>query len=65
LRLNANKAQGPDGIPPRVLKELHAQLANPLCVLFNKSIDSGIVPSDWKKANVVPIFKKRYKVRPR
>ena len=30
LRLNANKARGPDGIPPRVLKELHAQLANPL-----------------------------------
>lgn len=57
-KLCVNKAQGPDGIPPRVLKELSIQLANPLSILFNKSIEVGKIPEDWKKADVVAIFKK-------
>ena len=62
--LNVNKAQGPDGIPPRILKELCEQLANPLSVLFNKSLEEGKIPSDWKKADVVPIFKKGTRADP-
>ena len=27
-------------------------------ILFQASLDQGIVPSDWKEANVVPLFKK-------
>ena len=56
--LCANKAQGPDGLPPRVLKELCSPLAHPLSVLFNKSIETGKIPLDWKNADVVAIFKK-------
>jgi len=26
--------------------------------IYRKSLESGIVPGDWKKANVTPIFKK-------
>ena len=37
--LNPNKVFGPDSIPARVLKELHSELAVPLCILFNKSIE--------------------------
>ena len=57
-QLNVNKAQGPDKIPPRVLKELCTQLAVPLSTLFNKSVESGKLPSEWKQAEVVGIFKK-------
>ena len=57
-KLNPNKAQGPDGIPSRVLKELNEQLALPLSILFNKSIQEGKIPHDWKEAEVVAIFKK-------
>ena len=57
-KLNVNKAQGPDGIPPRVLKELAEELSVPYCKLFNKSIQSGHVPEDWKTAPVTAIFKK-------
>ena len=56
--LNPNKAQGPDKIPPRVLKELADVLDTPLCILFNKSLESGVIPDDWKKAEVIAIFKK-------
>jgi hypothetical protein len=62
--LNPNKAQGPDGIPPRVLKELGMELARPLSKIFKKSIDTGIVPSDWRSAEVTAIFKKGTKSEP-
>jgi hypothetical protein len=56
--LNPTKAQGPDNIPPRVLKELSKELALPLSILFNKSLEAGTIPLDWKSAEVVAIFKK-------
>ena len=56
--LNPSKAAGPDGISTRVLKEAHEELAKPITTLFNKSLDEGIVPTDWKRANVAPIHKK-------
>jgi len=58
LELNPGKAQGPDNIPPRVLKELAEVLVEPLCILFNKSLETGTLPLEWKKAEVVGIFKK-------
>ncbi|CAM5082384.1 unnamed protein product [Natator depressus] len=49
---------GPDALHPRVLKELADVIAEPLAIIFENSWRSGEVPDDWKKANVVPIFKK-------
>lgn len=57
-RLNPNKASGPDKIYPKVVKELSEIIASPLSIIFNKSLQEGIVPSDWKMANVTSIFKK-------
>jgi hypothetical protein len=62
--LNPNKSQGPDGIPPRVLKEVSEELSVPLCALFNKSLESGILPEDWKTASVTALFKKGSKQDP-
>ena len=62
--LKPNKAAGPDGISPRVYKELASVLAGPLTSLFQLSLDKGMVPSDWKKATVCPIFKKGEKYDP-
>ena len=53
--LISDKAQGPDKIPPRVLKELYKELAEPLTVLFRKSIDKGEIPREWKSAEVTAI----------
>ena len=63
-QLNANKAQGPDAVPSRVLKELSEELSVPLCKLFVKSVEEGIVPNDWKTAVVTPIFKKGTRTDP-
>uniref|UniRef100_A0A8C5M6F8 Reverse transcriptase domain-containing protein n=1 Tax=Leptobrachium leishanense TaxID=445787 RepID=A0A8C5M6F8_9ANUR len=49
---------GPDGIHPKLLKELSDVIAKPLTDLFNQSLLTGVVPEDWKLANVVPIYKK-------
>jgi len=49
---------GPDGIHPLLLKECAATVAEPLALIFSKSYSTGTLPSDWKTAQVVPIFKK-------
>ena len=56
--LNAHKALGPDQISPRVLKEMANAIAPILTAIFRKSYDSGIIPEDWKTANITPVFKK-------
>ena len=55
--LDVNKANGPDAISPRILKECAAELAPSITQLFNFSLDHGKLPSVWKSANVVPIHK--------
>ena len=55
--LDVNKANGPDTISPRILKECTAELAPSITQLFNFSLVHGKLPSVWKSANVVPIHK--------
>ena len=50
--------KGPDSISPRVLKELAEELSDPLTRIFQKSLEEKKVPSDWKEANVAPVYKK-------
>ena len=56
--INTNKAPGPDGIHGKVLKMCSKTIAYPLTLLFNLSFKSGYIPSEWKVANIVPVFKK-------
>ena len=62
--MRENAASGPDEIPPILLKMLRDEIAVPLTILFQKSIDAGQIPDDWRKANVVPIYKKGSKAEP-
>ena len=57
LRLKENKAPGPDGVSPKVLKRCADSLALPLAAFFRKSLSEMKLPTDWKKAEIVPIFK--------
>ena len=50
--LNPTKAAGPDGIPPRVLRELAREVAPTLTKIYQSSLQTGEVPRDWKEALV-------------
>ena len=63
-RLKPNKACGPDKVPNRVLKELAPVLAPPLTALYNKSLEEGTVPAEWRHALVTPVYKKGDKHSP-
>ncbi|CAB4019872.1 Hypothetical predicted protein, partial [Paramuricea clavata] len=56
--LDGSKATGPDEIPARLLKETAEQIAPSLTLLYNKSLETGVFPDEWKLANIVPIHKK-------
>ena len=62
--LQVHKATGPDGLSARLLKTAGAELASVFTVFFQASLNQGIIPKDWKKADVVPVFKKGAKNRP-
>ena len=63
-KLDTHKSMGPDGMHPRVLRELADVIARPLSIIFERSWRTGEVPEDWKKANVTPVFKKGKKEDP-
>ena len=57
-KLDTNKSTGLDNLPSRMLKIAAGVLAPSLAFLFNQSISSCIVPTEWKLARLTPIFKK-------
>ena len=58
LGLNTTKSPGPDGVHPKLLYELAHVIDRPLCMIFNSSFTTGIVPEDWKIAIITALFKK-------
>ena len=53
--VKARKATEPDNIPAWLLKNHAEVLAPPLTAIFNNSLREGVVPIEWKTANVIPL----------
>ena len=51
-KLKVNKVSGVDVIVSRLLVDNADILSLPLLYVYKKSMESGRVPNDWKKANV-------------
>jgi hypothetical protein len=56
--LDVNKAYGPDNVSPKLLKEARPSIVKVLTRIFNKSLELAKFPLIWKRANVLPIYKK-------
>ncbi|KAA2237150.1 reverse transcriptase family protein, partial [Chitinophaga agrisoli] len=56
--INEHKATGPDGIPGKLLKTCAIEILDSYVLLFETSIKQGKVPTDWRHASIVPLFKK-------
>lgn len=62
--LKDTKSAGVDNLPPIVLRKTAKAISYPLKLIYSSSLESGVVPSDWKYANVTPIHKKGSKNNP-
>ena len=49
-KIDVNKAVGLDDLHPRLLKIAAPFIAEPLSIVFNKSLSSGCFPSDFQKS---------------
>ena len=56
--LSSKKACGWDGIGPNFIKWAGTGLISSLVVLFNDCINNCIFPTDFKRADISPLFKK-------
>ena len=46
-----------DKIPSKLLKDCASEISSPLTHIINLSLKTSTVPSDWKIAKVIPLFK--------
>jgi len=58
------RSVGPDELHPGILREGGDVVAKLLSIIFVNSWQSGEVPSDCKKGNIAPVFKKGKKEDP-
>ena len=56
--LNVSKSQGPDGVHGKLVMELTEEIAPSLVNLFRASLETGVIPQDFRDATVVPLHKK-------
>ena len=59
--LNSNKSHAWNKLSVKMAKMCDKTLVYPLKLIFRASIQEGVFPDCWKKANVVPIHKKESK----
>ena len=64
MKRKPDKAPGPDGISPWMLQMCAEEITPVLTDIFQQSIDEGVLPSQWREANICPIFKKGAKDDP-
>ena len=50
-------AAGPDAWNAKLIKNCKLELAEPLYIMWRKSLDTGSIPNILKTANIAPIFK--------
>ena len=57
-KLNPNKAHGHDGISIRMIQLSRESIVKPLFILFRNCFEASVFPNEWKKGNIIPVYKK-------
>ena len=57
-KLNTKKSNGPDEISSHMLKLCAIEIAIPIKIIYQKSLNDMVFPDLWKRANVQPVHKK-------
>ena len=63
--LNSYKSPGPDNVHPYALTATSMEISPMLTHLFQQSLNSGILPTQWKHAYITPIHKKGDRTNPK
>ena len=60
-KMNQSSAPGPDGVPPHIYKEVFSTslLLTFLAQIFNSCLNFSFTPSQWRKAEVFVLHKKK------
>ena len=61
LECQTHKASGHDNIPTRLLITVAEEIAQMLTTIFQTSLDTATVTSDWREALITPLYKKYLK----
>ena len=56
--LKSNNSCGLDGISTKLIKSIAPALFEPLALLMNQILNTGIIADKFKIAKVIPIYKK-------
>ena len=59
--LKNKTSSGHDGISNKILKGITDSIVEPLNIIFNKSLEEGVFPTEMKKADTVPLYKSKDK----
>ena len=62
--LSPNSAGGPDGIPTSLLINCAEEITPVLKINFSHSLSSSIIPTSFKEAAIIPVFKSDNKSLP-
>ena len=54
-----NKAPGTNGMGSSFVKNMVGGIEMPLVLIFQRSLETGQVPEQWKEANVTAIYKRK------
>ena len=60
-KLKIFKSPGPDNLHPRMLKESGDIISKPLMIIHQTSVSTGVLPDEWKTANITAIYKKGHR----
>ena len=56
--LDTKKAHGCDDISISMIEICDSAIVEPLCLIFEKCLETGVYPTSWKRANIIPVHKK-------